>query len=143
MPLSAATIFSETCLVPAKDPDLARMLSIRLKASVTYRAGEALSEVGGTGGVYQLYVDSTADPAQLLLKYACQTDASGNITYGAGTAGDEHGITHLTVPAYYKGCFKTEDLPQSGAGQLDTNGLADLKGRLLEGSLVTGLIEIG
>lgn len=78
--------------------------------------------------------------AKALLKYACVTDASGNITYqGSGTAGGALTfLTHISTPAYIAGTFSCLDLTG-----LDANALTNLNARLINGTISTGVVRLG
>lgn len=68
--------------------------------------------------------------------YSISVDASGNVTYGDGAAGDEFGAEYLSAPVYVAGAFRVEDLTG-----LDSNAVADL-GRLVTGDTVSGLLHV-
>jgi hypothetical protein len=64
-------------------------------------------------------------------------DAAGNITYSttSGQVGDEFGFQHKTVPAYFHGTFRCEDLTG-----LDANAITKLSGNLISGGVAAGLV---
>jgi hypothetical protein len=83
-------------------------------------------------GTYGPYSDAASDGrqvARLILKYPA------TVVGGIFQMGDRG--PDVSAPAYVGGYFKSEHLVG-----LDTNGLADLGGRLLTGDLTTGLIFI-
>ena len=87
--------------------------------------------------------DGTQNPAGLL-KYACVTDATGNITMGAQAGGNEWGVTKTCAPMFLAGTFESADLPQTGTGVLDAAGLAKMNGHIISGALpASAIIRIG
>lgn len=145
MPTTATTTYSADKLDPIYDPELAKLIHVKLQASTTFAKGTVLGEVTATPGTYAPYDDAVATGAQVarvILQYACITDASNNITYGTATGGGAWGETYLTAPVYYRGSFKTSELPQSGAGSIDAAAVVDL-GRLISGTTADGVLLIG
>lgn len=133
MPTSAQMTFSNTVVQPVMDPQeaLRSMLVVKLKASTTYAAGTVLGEVTATPGTYGAYASGNSDGTQnatAILPRPVTTDSSGNWT-------DEWGSVLSTTPVYTTGKFRTQDLVG-----LDTNAVTKLAGRLLEGSVTSGII---
>lgn len=94
------------------------------------------SGTAGTPGTFAPYDGDNTDGSQNpthILQYACVTDASGNVTFGAGPAGtSEFGQTSKGAPAYRSGLFSCADLVG-----LDANAVAKM-GRLVKGNLQSG-----
>lgn len=116
----------------AVEPQLrlpAPSFTIKLAASTTYPMGALLGEVTATPGTFGLYVHSGSGGLgnwKAVLPRACVTDAAGNI-YEAGQASEElPGVSHLSVPAWFGGCFKQADLVTLDANAV-TDGPANLK----------------
>jgi hypothetical protein len=107
----------------------------------TATAGEA-----GSNGTYKAVLSSSTDGSQTakaILEFASATDSSGNITLGAASGGGDKQQTVTNVPAFVSGTFKCEDLLQTaGAGQLTEAAAASL-GRIVQGSVTSGLIRLG
>ena len=77
-------------------------------------------------------VTSAQNPTHIL-QYDCVTDASGNVTFGAGPAGtSEWGQTALSAPAFRSGYFSCADLVG-----LDANAVRAL-GRIVQGTIAAG-----
>lgn len=77
---------------------------------------------------------SSANVAVMALEYDARTDNNGNSTIGqAATVTDEQGATQETVSAFYGGTFAVADLVG-----LDAKAVADLRGRLIAGSVASG-----
>jgi hypothetical protein len=138
MPTTATQTYSISGLKPAFDAAtaFAGMINVSLKASTTYLAGTILGEVIATPGVYAPYANGASDGTQnasVILQYPCTTDASGNITEPG-----EWGQTRKSAPVYTHGTFYLQDLVLTGSGALDTNGVEDLAGRIVEGSIASG-----
>lgn len=139
--------FTGDFLLPGIDDDNeSAQLAVRLKASTVYPKGCVLGEVAASPGTFAPYDDTAVDGtavARMLLTRACETDASGLISYSTTqSTGEEWGQKHYTAQAYHRGTFKTIDLPQSGTGALDAAAIADF-GRLISGTLADGLLQIG
>jgi len=121
--------WSNTRLDPYMDPEDAHENAIQLVASQTYVAGQVLGEVTASPGTYGKYASGNSDGTQvpkLLLREACVTDSSGNIT-GADNLGDTRKDTH----AFFSGTFKCSDLTG-----LDAAGLTASGWRLISGATV-------
>jgi hypothetical protein len=137
MPTSATTQYSGIRLDPYMDPDLARAFSVQLTASTTYAAGTVLGEVTATPGVFKAYASGSSDGSQnprAILIYPCTTDGSGNITIPG-----EYGATLKSVPAFYTGTFRCEDITGLDATALTNNGTW----KLIEGTTSAGIIKLG
>lgn len=127
-------------------------MAVRLKPSTVFPEGCILAEIFAAGqgtGVFAPVSKANGSVeyyAKAINPEKCATDAQGRITLGAETVaaavGGETGETSLTMQVYYRGEFRTKDLPQgNGAGQLNAAVVADL-GRMLRGPLADGLLEV-
>jgi hypothetical protein len=95
--------------------------------------------VAGTPGTYAPYASGNSDGSQNpvgVLQYACTTDASGNISPGTSTSGNEWGVTRKYASVYMAGEFLTDDLVG-----LDANAVGKL-GRLVQGTVAHGRLMI-
>lgn len=118
MPTTAFKTFSAKRLAPIKNPRGAQSEVIRLKPSTTYAAYTIVGPVTGQA-YYGPYASGNVDGTQNathILQYPCTTDASGNVTKGDGTTGDEWGSVELGAPAYRSGYFANEDIANLDAG---------------------------
>jgi hypothetical protein len=137
MPTSATQQYSGVRLDPYMDPDLARAFNVQLPNSVTYAAGTVLGEITASPGTFKAYASGSVDGSQnprAILIYACTTDASGNITIPG-----EFGVTLKSVPAFYTGVFRSEDLTGLDATALTNNGTW----KLIEGTTTAGILKLG
>lgn len=140
MPTTAITTFGAGRVDPIKDWRSARVEVLNLKVSTTFAAGTLIGEITASPGVYGPYatgnVDGTQNPTHVL-QYQCVTDASGNITFGAGPAGtSEWGETYKGAPAYRSGEFSCADLVGLDAGAVTKLG------RLVQGTVSAGRVLI-
>jgi hypothetical protein len=140
MPTAPIATFGAQRLIPLKDPGDSGRINVNLKPSSTFAAGTILGEITATPGTYGAYatgnVDGTA-AATLILEYACVTDASGNVTFGTGTAGQsEWGQTYKGAPVFVSGIFATQDLVGLDAGAVTKLG------RLLQGTTTSGMLAV-
>lgn len=140
MPTTPIITFSATAVWPLKNPRAARLENLQLKPSTTFAAGTILGEITASPGVYGPYatgnVDGTQNPTHVL-QYPCVTDASGNVTFGAGPAGtSEWSQTEKAAPAYRNGLFSCADLVGLDAGAVTKLG------RLIQGTVSAGRVEI-
>ena len=148
MPINPSTTWTNAGLMPIVNPLDAVMIDVALKASTTYQAGAVLGELTATLGTYAPYLSTNSDGSQnakVILKYACVTDASGNIGYGPSTSGGEWGETTTAAPVYISGTFQISDMQLTGgAGALDAAGATSL-GRIVEGSVAgaAGILRVG
>jgi len=136
MATTPITTFTSQTLIPMFDGEDALQIPVSLPASVTYAAGTVLGELTATPGTYKAYASGNADGSQVpkvILKYACATDASGNITIGTTNAGGMWGETQLNAPAYFAGTFRLADLVG-----LDANAVTVLGARFITGSIAAG-----
>lgn len=109
---------------------------IKLKASTTFAKGTLLGELTASPGTFAAYADGNSDgtqTARCVLPRQVTTDSSGLIYDGAQASSEEIGYSRLTTPAIFSGVLKIEDV----AG-LDANGLADLGGKVIAGSISGG-----
>jgi hypothetical protein len=146
MPTAASTTYTGGGLQPAMPG--AKTTAVRLKASVAYQQGSILAnDDATTAGQYCAYAHGTATVGTSgrpvgILKHACTTDASGNITLEFDQTG-----TRKDADMYITGTFNMADLPQSGVGGVDSvaNMLADNKSwNILSGTDSTaGMLVIG
>src|SRR5437763_1487183 len=140
MPTTPVATFGAGRGDPPKSPDECIVEVVGLKALTTYAAGTLVGEITASPGTYGPYatgnVDGTQNPTHIL-QYACITDASGNITFGAGPAGTaEWGQTYKGAPAYRSGEFSCADLVGLDAGAVTKMG------RLLQGTVTAGRVLI-
>lgn len=136
MPTAATTTWSAANrLDPVFNPEDAKEIDVALAASLTYVKGTVLGEVTATPGTFKPYASGNVDGSEipkLILRYACVTDASGNITLLG-----EQGQTYKAVPAFMNGFFKTSELTG-----MDANAVTKLGAALVSGNLTTGIIRI-
>lgn len=116
-------------------------MPIKLAASATYKAGQAVEE-SSTPGTYQAL---TADAnAKLILEYDIVTDAAGLHFQGAA-AYAESGIGDQHTSAYAPGGdmnFATADLMKDNAGTAITAAIVTaLKGVLISGTVADGILQ--
>lgn len=142
MPTAAILTFTGQKCEPCQNPDQARQEAVRISASKTLAAGTVLGQVT-SGGLFEAYSDADSPAgvgvARGILVYAVISDAASLLTFGttAASAG-EFGEKHLSVPMWISGDFEAADLTG-----LDANGLADLQGRVVRGTISAGQIHIG
>lgn len=102
-------------------------------------ASLAHTVTGQSLGTFKAYNDSNTDGSQVaraILRYACATDSSGNITFGTASGGGVYGQTYKSAPAFVAGAFQTSDLTG-----LDAAAVTDL-GRIIEGVLASGILRL-
>jgi hypothetical protein len=99
-------------------------------------ARTTIGRSANTAGAYANGNSDGTETAKYLLKYACATDAAGNITFGGQSGADVAGVSSKTAPVYYGGVFKTSELVG-----LDANGVTDLNGVLLQGTATDGVLK--
>lgn len=90
----------------------------------------------GTPGTYGPYSATATNGLQLptgVLQYACTTDASGNVSPGTSTSGNEWGVTRKYAQMYVQGEFSCADLVG-----LDMNCITVGFGRLVQGTVTSG-----
>ncbi len=140
MPTSPVATFGNSRVDPLKDQRDGDVEVINLKPSTTFAAGTIVGEITASPGTYGPYASGNSDGTQNpthVLQYACVTDASGNITFGAGPAGtSEWSQTFKGAPAYRSGEFSCADLVG-----LDSNAVTKL-GRLVQGTVSSGRVLI-
>jgi hypothetical protein len=86
---------------------------------------------------YSVNLPDGSQVPKAILKYACATDAAGNVTFG-GAAGNAFGLpAEKCAPAYWAGTFRTTDLVGLDAGAVTALG------RLISGTLANGVLRIG
>jgi hypothetical protein len=136
MPTTPSATYSNDRLLPLQLTTGDNLPEFPVKlATGTYAQGTILGEVTATPGIYKAYNNANSDGsevARLILSYGCTVDGSGNIALA-----NEHGQTRTSVPALMGGTFKTSDLTG-----LDANGLADLGGRVVKGTVASGIVHI-
>jgi hypothetical protein len=128
--------YANTRLDPYMDADDALETAVQLKASTTYVAGTVLGEITASPGTFAPYASGASDGSQvpkMLLREACTTDASGNIT-GADNLGDTRKDTH----AFFAGTFITTALTG-----LDANAVTAGGWRLISGTVSNGILRLG
>jgi hypothetical protein len=143
MPTTASVTYTGDYIQPAIREDLAVSIAVKLKASTTYPKGCIVAQLTADG-VFEPYATGGAggvETAKGILKRACVTDASGNITFGTATGGMEYGQTHLTADIYVAGFFYTADIPQASTGLIDAAGVTDMGGMIVKGTLADGLLK--
>lgn len=134
MPLEPISDYTNARVAPVINPEeaLASMKHVAFAASQTIPAGSLLGKVT-VGGKYKAYNNANSDGSEvavpLITEYPITTDASGNVT---SLGGDQPG-TMLTAPVWTQGNFRCEHIPN-----LDANGLADIGGKILTGTIDTG-----
>lgn len=119
MPASAFRTFSAKMLQPIKNPQGGHREVIRLKPSTVFAAYTVVGPITASPGVYGPYASGNVDGTQAathILMYPCSTDASGNVSKGDSTTGNEWGATELGAPAYRSGYFANEDIANLDAG---------------------------
>jgi hypothetical protein len=92
--------------------------------------------VAGTAGTYAPYLSGNTNGTQIpkgVLQYACTTDASGNVSPGTSTSGNEWGLTRKYASMYVQGEFSCQDLVG-----LDANCITVGFGRLVQGTVASG-----
>lgn len=107
---------------------------VKLAASTTYVKGEilALPTANLATLVYARYVQGASDGtqnAECILRRACVTDASGNITMGASGTPEYAGDTQTNTSAWFGGVFKVSDLLGTSTHALDANGATAMGGK--------------
>ncbi|MEA2573945.1 MAG: hypothetical protein QOH93_1243 [Chloroflexia bacterium] len=136
MPQNPSKTFSNARLIPFYPGVPHPQQAVRLKPSTVFEQGRLVGEIGTTG-VFSPYDADNEDGTEIpkgIVDRPCATDAQGEITYGAAATGGPSGETHLTVPAYFGGAFKTTDLVG-----LDENAATVLGGHLISGSIADGI----
>ncbi len=121
-------------LDPFYEADDAAEIHVNL-ADGTYPRGTVLGELTATPGTFKPYATANADGSQvakLVLRYGC-TVAGGLIALP-----DEIALPARSVPAFYRGVFKTTDLTG-----LDAGALTALGGALISGTLANGILRFG
>jgi hypothetical protein len=137
MPTAAQLSFSDTRLIPLKNPKAARKENVNLRSG-TYAAGTIIGELPSTPGTYGAYnstnSSSTTNPASpsMLLEYGCVVDTDGNIWIGDTTGVSEWGQPAKSISAFRNGLFSVADLVGVTA-----NSIAGL-GRLVRGNSTAG-----
>lgn len=131
-------------LDPFMRPEEASEIPVNLIASTSFAAGTLLGELTATPGTFKAYASGNADGSQLpkaVLRHACVTDASGNITYGssitAGQTMDGPAVASKVTDAFISGFFKTTDIIG-----LDAGAVTALGARIVSGTLANGIIVI-
>lgn len=101
-------------------------------------AGVAHTTTGRTAGTFKAYADGNSDGSQAakaILPYDCTTDAAGMVSF-SDTNGGVWGEKAFDVDVYYSGVFKTSELVG-----LDANGVTDLSGLIISGSVSDGVLS--
>lgn len=134
MPTTAQHTYSGAKLEPYLQPELAQIRHVKLGNSLTLARGRVLGIVTATGR-YAAYNNAAVDGtevARALLQYDVVTDATGDASLGTTAAqdGNEWGVKHETVPAYFGGTFLEADLTG-----LDAAAVTDFGGQLTNGIL--------
>lgn len=146
MPTSAVMNWSGQKLEPYQDPQDARLQAVQIVpagagATTTLAKGTVLGQVTATGKftAYSNAAVNGAETARMILAYDIIVNDAGAITFSttAGQVGGEFGETYNSVPAYYSGTFRTNDLTG-----LDAAAVTEL-GALVSGSVTDGILRIG
>jgi hypothetical protein len=137
MPTAASDTFNLTTdrLEPLYEPEQAKLTHVKLVNSVTYNKGQLLGQITASG-LWSAYNNANVDGTEVakrILQYTVTVDASGNHSFGP----NQWGTAAKSVPAFYKGTFKTSELTG-----LDAAGVADL-GRLISGTVADGVLTAG
>jgi len=145
MPSTALYQFTQLKLEPVSNPDLARQIAVKLKASTTYARGCVLSELTASPGTYDTYTPGAANGLQYpkaILAYDVITDASGNPT---GVTYPYPPFPDLSVPAYSRGDFDcaTITTAMGDAGAILQAAIAAGLGHLIQGTAADGIVQIG
>ena len=134
-------------LIDPYDSENLVKINVTLANSTYFQKGAFCELVPGTTGNQIRPVPSgvTGTPIGVFPRNAI-TDASGNITSGTPTGGNEFGVTLQSVDLIVNGTFKTADLVQTGAGAINsayvTPGARNTIGRLLTGTTATGIVKL-
>jgi len=107
---------------------------VKLKASTTFVKGEilALATADLATLTYSRYTQGASDGtqnAECILRRACVTDASGNITYGSSGV-SQYGETDSSTSAWFGGVFKVSDLTGTSTHALNAAGVTAMGGKL-------------
>lgn len=141
MPTTATDNFKPGGLLPQRPNASNECLNVKLKASTTFPQGCLLAATTAAPTVFVPYDGTKSDGSEVpkaLLRYGCTTDANGDFAIGP------FGAKLSTAPAYFGGSFRTDDLPQSGAGAIDATALTkQVAWHLEEGSVTSGILNIG
>lgn len=115
----------------------------------TLTISQTATGLAGTVGTYAPYVSTNTDGSQVpvaILPFACQTDASGNITLSdtSSQTTNEFGATGmLSIPVYVGGIFQCADMPASGTvGGLDGTVPQSKGWRIISGTITAGLLRL-
>lgn len=108
---------------------------VKLVASTTFVKGEilALATANVATLTYSRYTQGASDGtqnAECILRRACVTDASGNITVGPAGTVAEYGQTEPSTSAWFGGVFRKTDLTGTSTHALDAAGVAAMGGKL-------------
>jgi hypothetical protein len=119
-------------------------MAVKLPASVTYARGTLLGELTATPGTFAAYASGNSDGSQFIkaiLAFDTTTDGSGNATISGPTV---TGILPVaqSVPAYFRGVFRCEDLVQSGAGAITSGSITGTPLRQINGTSAAGVVEL-
>lgn len=141
MPTIAQLNFSDTRLIPLKNPGAARKEDVNLRAA-TYAAGTVIGELPSAPGTYGAYASSnssvTTNPAapSMLLEYGCVVDSVGQIWIGDTSGGSEWGQPAKGISAFRNGLFSVADLVG-----VDADVISKL-GRLVRGNSTAGELMV-
>lgn len=146
MPSTALNTFTQLKLEPLQNPDLARSIAVKLKASTTFTLGEILGEIAATPGIFAKYDPTANDGTEVpkgLAMYSCITDASGNPT---GVTFPYPPFPEPSMPMYVRGEFDcaliTAAMGDSGALLTAALGVPGF-GALEYGTVAVGTMRLG
>lgn len=134
MPTGYVNAYTNIRVEPAFDPESALMKHCNL-ATGTYAAGTVIGELTATPGTFKAYLSGASDGSQIpkgILRYGCVVDGSGNISLG-----DDLGSKTKSIEFYIAGYFQSQDLIG-----LDANALTVMNGRIVQGTITTGVVKI-
>lgn len=107
--------------------------------SLTVTPAETTAGVAGAKGLYTPYVAGNSDGTQnakCIMPFACITDASGLITLGDGTLGNDNFSKKVEAYAWFGGIFRCDEVFISATAQIDATAITSLKALVIEGSLL-------
>ena len=138
-------------LLEPRDPQNAVHVPFQPTTSTYFQKGAFLQQVAGSPNILQpVPAGVTGTPVGICPRDFI-TDSAGNVTFGTpASGGNEHGATFQSVSMVICGTFSTQDLVQTGAGQIRTAYVGDVSGalrsttigRLVIGTTAQGIVKI-